>query len=103
MHLQPLRDAPFGAVASGLDCASIDVASIEAVRDALHRDQIVVVPDQGHLTPQQEVTFYRQVYPEGTSVWRDQSANPWERFKVEQGNQAGTYQIPSEPGVLVLG
>ena len=24
-------------------------------------------------------------------------------FKVEQGNQAGTYQIPSEPGVLVLG
>ena len=99
MHLQPLRDAPFGAVASGLDCASIDAASIEAVRDALHRDQIVVVPDQGHLTPQQEVTFYRTVYPEGTSVWRDQRANPWERFKVKQGNQAGTYQIPSEPGV----
>lgn len=103
MHLQPLKDAPFGAVASGLDCASIDSASIEAIRDALHRDQIVVVPDQGHLTPQQEVIFYRTVYPEGTSVWRDQSANPWERFKVEQGNQAGTYQIPSEPGVLVLG
>ena len=103
MQLLPIDDAPFGVLALGVDCASIDKASIRAVRGALHFDQIVVFPDQGHLTPQQEVAFHRALYPEGTSVWRDQRENPWERYKVDQGNKAGTYQIPSEPGVLVLG
>ncbi|MDP6920098.1 MAG: TauD/TfdA family dioxygenase [Arenicellales bacterium] len=103
MQLQPIDDAPFGVRALGVDCASIDKASIRAVRGALHQEQLVVVRGQQHLTPQEEVRFYRALYPEGTSVWRDQRENPWERYKVEQGNKAGTYQIPSEPGVLVLG
>ncbi len=103
MQLQPIDDAPFGVLGYGVDCALIDKESIRAVRRALHCEQIVVFPDQGHLTPQQEVSFYRALYPEGTTVWRDQRENPWEKYKVEQGNAAGTYQIPSEPGVLVLG
>jgi alpha-ketoglutarate-dependent taurine dioxygenase len=103
MQLQPIDNAPFGAFAFGVDCASIDSVSITAVRNALHHNQVVVFPDQGHLTPQQEVGFYRAIYPEGTTVWRDQVYNPWERYKVEQGNKAGTYQIPDESGVLVLG
>ena len=103
MQLQPIDDAPFGVLAFGVDCASIDRTSIRAVRSALHQEQLVVIRGQQHLTPEEEVRFYRAVYPEGTTVWRDQRENPWERYKVQQGNQAGTYQIPSEPGVLVIG
>ena len=103
MDLQPIENAPFGACVVGLDCASIERVLAEAIRSALHQEQLLVIRDQQHLTPQEEVSFYRAVYPEGTSVWRHQRENPWEKYKVEQGNKAGTYQIPSEPGVLVLG
>ena len=40
------------------------------------------------LTPQQEVAFYRSIDLQGESVWRDQTNNPWEVFKVAQGNKA---------------
>ena len=103
MKLQPIDNAPFGVIASGFDCASADLESIKEIRSALHRDQIVVLPGQAHLTPQQEVAFYRLIYPGGSTVWRDQTHNRWERYKVEQGNKAGTYQIPKVPGVLVIG
>lgn len=103
MDLQPIEKAPFGVCAIGVDCASIEQGLAETIRSALHQEQLLVIRDQQHLTPQEEVSFYRAVYPEGTSVWRHQRENPWEKYKVEQGNKAGTYQIPSEPGVLVLG
>ena len=103
MQFQPIANAPFGVIAHDLDCASASADDITRVRAELHEQQLVVIRDQQPLTPQEEVRFYRAVYPEGTSVWRDQRENPWERYKVEQGNKAGTYQIPSEPGVLVLG
>lgn len=70
---------------------------------ALQRHQILVFPGQHQLTPQQEVAFYRLIDTRGQSVWRDQVNNPWEVFKVAQGNKAGTYQLPDEPAVLVLG
>ncbi|MGB1446984.1 MAG: TauD/TfdA dioxygenase family protein [Arenicellales bacterium] len=103
MDLQPIEKAPFGVCAIGVDCASIEQGLAETIRSALHQEQLLVIRGQQHLTPQEEVSFYRAVYPEGTSVWRHQRENPWEKYKVEQGNKAGTYQIPSEPGVLVLG
>ena len=68
MQLQPIDDAPFGVNAPGFDCASADPGSIKEIRSALHRDQIVVLPGQAHLTPQQEVAFYRLIYPGGSTV-----------------------------------
>lgn len=47
--------------------------------------------------------FTEVIDTRGDTIWRDQVNNPWEIFKVQQGNLAGTYQIPDEPGVLVLG
>ena len=103
MQFQPIANAPFGVIAHDVVCASASADDIARVKSEVHDHQLVVIRNQKHLTPQEEVSFYRAVYPEGTSVWRHQRENPWEKYKVEQGNKAGTYQIPSEPGVLVLG
>jgi alpha-ketoglutarate-dependent taurine dioxygenase len=103
MRLDTINNAPFGAVVTGFDCSNADEAVIDELRAALHRHQLLLFPAQQHLTPRQEVAFYRAIDRNGTSVWRDQRNNPWEVYKVEQGNKAGTYQIPEEPGVLVLG
>ncbi|UCH39326.1 MAG: TauD/TfdA family dioxygenase [Gammaproteobacteria bacterium] len=103
MLIRPIEKAPFGASVTDYDCATPAPGDADALRLALHRHQILVFPGQQHLTPQQEVAFYRSIDVDGNGVWRDQINNPWEVYKVAQGNQAGTYQIPEEPGVLVLG
>lgn len=103
MLIQPIDNAPFGASVTGFDCAAPHSVDLDAIRAALHRHQLLVFPQQAHLTPQQEVSFCRGLDSDCRGVWRDQLNNPWEVFKVEQGNLAGTYQIPDEPGVLVLG
>jgi alpha-ketoglutarate-dependent taurine dioxygenase len=103
MNLQALEDRPFGAVIGDLDCAAVTAEQTAEIRRALHEYQLLVIPDQQHLTPKQEVAFYKSIDTQGETVWRDQVNNPWEIFKVKQGNLAGTYQIPDEPGVLVLG
>ncbi len=103
MLLETINNAPFGAVVTDFDCAQTDETVIDNLRRALHQHQLLVFPAQQHLTPQQEVAFYRSIDINGISVWRDQRSNPWEVYKVGQGNKAGTYQIPEEPGVLVLG
>lgn len=103
MNIQPFEDSPFGARLSAHDCALTDARAADAIRLALHHHQLLVIPGQQHLTPRQEVAFYRALDRNGVGVWRDQRNNPWELFKVAQGNTAGTYQIPQEPGVLVLG
>jgi len=103
MIIEPVNDSPFGARVTDYDCAVLDTAAADELRLALHHHQLLIFPGQQQLTPQQEVAFYRSIDLQGESVWRDQSNNPWEVFKVAQGNKAGTYQIPAEPGVLVLG
>jgi alpha-ketoglutarate-dependent taurine dioxygenase len=104
MHIQPINASPFGATITDFDCAIPNQKAADEIRQALHHHhQLLVIPDQHHLTPQQEVAFYRSIDINGVTVWRDQTNNPWEVFKVAQGNKAGTYQIPEEPGVLVLG
>ena len=103
MLIQPIENAPFGAIVTGFDCAAITAVAANELRRMLHRHQLLLFPRQLHLTPRQEVAFYRAIDIDGAGVWRDQKNNPWERYKVEQGNHAGTYQIPDEPGVLVLG
>ncbi len=102
MEIQPLANAPFGATVLDLDCASPGERADE-LREALHRYEILIFPNQQHLTPRQEVAFCRAIDHHGQGIWRDQQHNPWEVFKVEQGNQAGTYQLPATPEVLVLG
>ena len=103
MIFRPINNAPFGVTVVHHDCAITDKAAADKIRLALHQHQLLVFPEQQHLTPQQEVVFYRSIDLKGVDVWRDQSSNPWEVFKVAQGNKAGAYQIPQEPGVLVLG
>ena len=103
MIIAPLKDAPFGARVADFDCATFDNDTAGQLRLALHHRGLLIFPGQQHLTPQQEVAFYRSIDTRGVGVWRDQTHNPWEVFKIEQGNKAGTYQIPREPGVLVLG
>ena len=103
MFIQPNNEHPFGATVSDFDCAIPDKDTADEIRLALHHHQLLVIPDQHHLIPRQEVAFCRSIDIDGLGIWRDQSNNPWEVFKVAQGNKAGTYQIPDEPGVLVLG
>ncbi|MCZ6470187.1 MAG: TauD/TfdA family dioxygenase, partial [Gammaproteobacteria bacterium] len=103
MLIQPFNEPPFGATITDFDCAIPNKNAADEIRLALHHHQLMVIPNQQHLTPQQEVAFYRSVDISGLTVWRDQTNNPWEVFKIAQGNKAGTYQIPEEPGVLVLG
>ncbi|MGI9317486.1 MAG: TauD/TfdA dioxygenase family protein [bacterium] len=103
IQISRLNSAPFGAIVEEFDCASATEESIRQLQSALQQYQLLLFPNQQHLLPAQEVQFYRSVNPDADSIWRDQVSNPWERFKVEQGNAAGTYQIPKEPGVLVLG
>lgn len=102
MEIRPIDNAAFGATVSDFDCANPG-DRIDELRDALHRFQILVFPRQQHLTPPQEVAFCRALDRHGQSIWRDQVNNPWEVYKVEQGNHAGTYQLPETPEVLVLG
>ena len=103
MRIRRLKGNQFGATVENIDCASLSEAAIAQIRAALYQHQLVIIRDQNHLSPSQEVQFHRQINPDADSIWRDQKHNPWERYKVEQGNAAGTYQIPEEPGVLVLG
>jgi alpha-ketoglutarate-dependent taurine dioxygenase len=103
MRISQLKDFRFGATAENIDCASLSESAIGQIRAAIYLHQLLVIPDQHHLSPSQEVQFYQRINPDAASIWRDQKNNPWERYKVEQGNTAGTYQIPEEPGVLVLG
>lgn len=103
MHCVKLKNSPFGARIDDINCARLDGGTVDHIRAALVQHQLLVIPGQVHLTPAEEVGFVRKIDIESAGVWRDQKKNPWERFKVEQGNKAGTYQIPFEPGVLVLG
>lgn len=103
MLVQALDHSEFGARVADFDCAAPGTDAIDEIRLALHRYQLLVFPNQQHLSPQQEVVFYRSIDRGGESIWRDQTHNPWEVYKVAQGNKAGTYQIPEEPAVLVLG
>ncbi len=103
MLIQSINASPFGATITGFDCAIPDQDAADEIRLALHHHQLLLIANQHHLTPQQEVAFYRSIDINGLTIWRDQTHNPWEVFKVAQGNKAGTYQIPEEPGVLVLG
>jgi len=103
MLIQSINEPPFGATITDFDCAIPNKNAADEIRLALHHHQLLVIPNQQHLTPQQEVAFYRSIDISGLTIWRDQTNNPWEVFKVAQGNKAGTYQIPEEPGVLVLG
>ena len=102
MIIRQLDNTPFGAMVTDIDCAQ-SASFADELRLELHRHQLLIFPNQQHLTPQQEVGFFRALDIDGGGVWRDQQHNPWEVFKVEQGNRAGTYQIPDEPAVLVLG
>ncbi len=103
MLIEAIAKAPFGASVSDFDCANPTAAELDRLRSALHLHQLLVFPGQAHLTPEQEVAFCRGLDLDGSGVWRDQTHNPWEVFKVEQGNLAGTYQLPDQPAVLVLG
>lgn len=103
MLIQAINNSLFGANVTDFDCAAPCADAIDEIRFALHQHQLLVFPNQQHLSPQLEVAFYRSIDIDGVSIWRDQTNNPWEVYKVEQGNKAGTYQIPEEPGVLVLG
>jgi alpha-ketoglutarate-dependent taurine dioxygenase len=103
MIIGTLENSPFGAKVKNFDCASLDAASAEQIKAALYQHQVLVFEGQQYLTPTDEVRFYLQVDADADSIWRDQVENPWEVFKVDQGNTAGTYQLPGEPGVLVLG
>ena len=103
MRIQPFSDAAFGARVDDFDCADIDTGSAAEIRRALQQHQVLYFADQNHLGPRQEVAFCRAIDVGARDVWRDQKNNPWEVYKVEQGNQAGTYQLPEVPAVLVLG
>ncbi len=103
MKIEAIADAPFGAIVNEVDCAAADAPVSDALRAALHAYELLIIPGQQHLSPGEEVAFCRAIDVDGTGVWRDQVNNPWEVYKVEQGNAAGTYQLPGEPGVLVLG
>jgi len=103
IKIKPLRQKPFGAIVSNFDCAEICDRTAAQLRGLLYKHEVLVFEAQNHITPDQEVKFYKSVNPDNGSIWRDQINNPWERFKIEQGNVAGTFQIPSQPGVLVLG
>lgn len=102
MQLIPFNHI-FGAQVFAVDCGAISSKNAASIKKWLHEYELLVFPDQSHLTPQQEVVFYKKIDTDACTVWRDQINNPWEIYKVEQGNHAGTYQIPEEPGVLVLG
>lgn len=95
--------SPFGLRVEGLDCANADLQTLTHLGQLLAEHEVLVIPDQGHLTPADEVFFNRALAPCADTVWRDQRHNPWEVFKVQQGNTAGTWQIPDNPGVLVIG
>ncbi len=103
LNLRTINSKYFGIEVCAVDCSALAVNQVNAIREALHRNQLLVFRTQSHLHPTDEVKFYKMVDAEARTVWRDQTENPWEAFKVEQGNEAGTYQIPDEPGVLVLG
>ena len=103
MHIHQLKGSSFGAAVTNIDCTSLSEGDIDQIRAAIYQHQLLILQDQDHLSPSQEVKFYLQINPDADSIWRDQKHNPWERYKVEQGNAAGTYQIPEAPGVLVLG
>jgi len=98
-----INEAPFGLTILNVDCANWDDTVAREVESLVREHEVLVFPNQGHLTPSQEVAFYRAVNLDCDSIWRDQINNPWEKHKIAQGNKAGTYQIPDEPGVLVLG
>jgi len=103
MHQEPLANLDFGVSIHDLDCADVDQDLAFQLRTLVAENQVIVFRGQQHLNPNQEVAFYQTVNPDCHSIWRDQENNPWEKYKVEQGNEAGTYQIPGAPGVLVLG
>ena len=93
---------PFGVGIAEINCAEPESGLIRELQALLAEKELLLFPDQQHLSPQQEVAFHQLINPDCHSVWRDQENNPWERYKIEQGNKAGTYQIPGEPGVLVI-
>lgn len=103
MKITPLTGPGFGATVANFDCAVLETGAIDAIRACLYQHQLLVFRQQQHLSPVQEVAFYRAIDTHGAGVWRDQTNNPWEVYKVRQGNLAGTYQLPEEPSVLVLG
>ena len=103
METNKFKDKPFGLEVRDIDCRALSKEQTNLLKTMLYVHQLLLIPDQGHLSPEDEVTFYRQLVGSGDTIWRDQTNNPWEVYKVEKGNQAGTFQIPAVPEVLVIG
>ena len=65
MLIQSINAHPFGATITGFDCATQNKDAADEIRLALHHHQLLVIPDQQHLTPRQEVAFYRSIDTSG--------------------------------------
>jgi alpha-ketoglutarate-dependent taurine dioxygenase len=103
MKQSQLTNSAFGLKIENVDCAKLTDNELTDLGRLLHKHQLLVFPDQQSLSPKDEVRVNRGLAPSADTVWRDQQTNPWEVFKVAAGNTAGTWQIPDEPGVLVIG
>ena len=103
-----LTVVPLGGFAA--EVTGVDLSAVRAGTDlwatikgyfALY--PVLVFRDQNTLSPEHQARFTRLFDPASTTVWRDQRTNPWELFKAEHMGGAGTFQLPSNPDVLVLG
>lgn len=100
---QPPEGPGFGAEVRGLDLDSLSGAEVAALRGLLAEHQLLCFPEQAHVSPQAEAALALVFDPAATTVWRDQSTNPWERYKAEHLGGAGTFPLPEHPATLAVG
>ncbi|OAA68343.1 alpha-ketoglutarate dependent xanthine dioxygenase [Niveomyces insectorum RCEF 264] len=72
IKIEPLKVAEgskvnFGAVVSNVDIENLTVADFSVIRDALFRNQILVFPNQGHVSPKKQFELTQRFDPAGSS------------------------------------
>jgi alpha-ketoglutarate-dependent taurine dioxygenase len=104
VKIEPLEGLPFGATVTGVNLENVSANTWKQIHEAFAKYSLLVFKGQSpQLSPEAQIRFGKSFDPGSTTVWRDQRTNPWELHKAKNLGGAGTFQLPRNPEVLVLG
>jgi alpha-ketoglutarate-dependent taurine dioxygenase len=104
LNITPLSNKPFGAIVTGVNLEHVDAATWKLIHKAFAKYSLLVFKGQASsLSPEAQIAFAQAFDPQATTVWRDQRTNPWELHKAKNLGGAGTFQLPRNPEILVIG
>ncbi|CAK7218383.1 Alpha-ketoglutarate-dependent xanthine dioxygenase xan-1 [Sporothrix curviconia] len=103
IQVTPLKPAEgskvnFGAVVSNADIENLTDADFEVIREALFKNQVLVFPNQGHVTPKKQFELTQRFDPAGDSYGHGKTLDAKKSVL-----HPDLKTIPHQPQVQVIG